>query len=230
LFQSLDIGAAGIIAIYRSDDFKRVVRWPPGDGKLNAQLPPDSPTRTALAPGNKTATVEISSAADGITRIYGYSILDSYPFFVSVGAAHNDVLAAWKALSLAVGVRGLLLCLLLIGLLHRLLRVEESLIANEELMRSTFEQAAVGIAHISPDTFRILSVNETFCHLPGYTQDELIGTEPRVLTSADEMPAREADRASILAGAKKNVRRRTAPDHERRRVIVGPAQPVAGAR
>ena len=41
LFRTLDIAAGGNVALYRSDDFSRVVRWPPADGKLNQVLPPD---------------------------------------------------------------------------------------------------------------------------------------------------------------------------------------------
>ena len=200
LFQSLDIGAAGIIAIYRSDDFKRVMRWPVGDDKINAQLGLDSPTRKALAPGVDKATVEISSAADGIVRIYSYDVLDPYPFFVSVGVARKDALAEWKTRSLAIGLSGLLLVGLLAGLVYRLLRTEDSLKANEERMRSTFEQAAVGIAHIAADTFRIIVANETFCQLLGYTPAELVGTDSRALTPADELSERLAERAQILAG------------------------------
>lgn len=139
IFQSLDIGTQGTVAIYRSDDFTRIVRWPPGNGKANAALAPDSPTRAALRNGTRTATITISSSADGIVRIYSYHALDPYPFFTSVGMAHDDILAAWRARALGVGIGGLLLLGLLTGLLHRLWRTEESLRTNEEILRNTFE-------------------------------------------------------------------------------------------
>ena len=200
LFQSLDLGAQGIVAIHRNDNFSLVTRWPVGGGKINIPLPPDNPARTALAPGVKKATVEFSSSNDGVLRIYSFNVLDRYPFFVTAALAREDVLAGWKARALTVGVSGLLLVGLLAGLLYRLWRVEASLRVNEELMRSTFEQAAVGIAHIDPDTYRILMANDEFCNLLGYTQDELIGTDSRILTPPDEMPEREAERAQVMAG------------------------------
>jgi PAS domain S-box-containing protein len=52
-------------------------------------------------------------------------------------------------------------------------RVEEALKQSEERFRATFEQAAVGVAHVRPDG-RFLLVNQKFCDIVGYTRDELI--------------------------------------------------------
>jgi len=53
------------------------------------------------------------------------------------------------------------------------MRVEEALKESEERFRATFEQAAVGVAHIRPDG-RFLLVNRKFCDIVGYTREELI--------------------------------------------------------
>jgi len=42
--------------------------------------------------------------------------------------------------------------------------------------------------------------NDTFCELLGYARSELIGIDSRALTPADELPARLAERAEIIAG------------------------------
>ena len=128
------------------------------------------------------------------------AVISLLGFFVTAGLAREDVLAGWRARALAVGLSGLLLLGLLTGLLYWLWRAEAALKENEELMRSTFEQAAVGIAHIAPDTYRILMANDKFCDLLGYTQDELTGTDSRLLTPPDDMPARTAERAQVMAG------------------------------
>jgi PAS domain S-box-containing protein len=52
-------------------------------------------------------------------------------------------------------------------------RVEGALKESEERFRATFEQAAVGVAHICPDG-RFLLVNQKFCDIVGYTRDELL--------------------------------------------------------
>jgi len=44
---------------------------------------------------------------------------------------------------------------------------------NEERFRATFEQAAVGIAHVSPDG-RWIRVNRKLCDIVGYNKEELL--------------------------------------------------------
>ena len=136
----LDLGAGSNVAIYRSDEFTQVVRWPPTDQRVNVPLPPTSPTRRALAGDNKTATIQIKSNADGIVRIYSYEKLEKFPFFVSVGVSRAQELANWQTRSLAVGLSGLLLLGLLGGLQYRLWRAESIVRKNEKrLVQSEFE-------------------------------------------------------------------------------------------
>jgi diguanylate cyclase (GGDEF)-like protein/PAS domain S-box-containing protein len=51
-------------------------------------------------------------------------------------------------------------------------RIEEALRESEQMFRATFDQAAVGITLVSPD-LRYLRVNDKFCEIVGYSQDEL---------------------------------------------------------
>ncbi len=53
------------------------------------------------------------------------------------------------------------------------MQAEESLRLSEERFRSTFEQAGVGVAHISSDG-RWLRVNYKLCEILGYTRDEML--------------------------------------------------------
>jgi hypothetical protein len=124
LFRSLDIGEHGLVSIFRSDDFRLVTRWPQGRVKANTPLPPDSPARRIIAAGRKKATVEIPASTDGVARIFALHALNRYPFYVTVGLARRDVLAGWRVRSLAVGLSGLLLLLLLAGVSYRLWRAE----------------------------------------------------------------------------------------------------------
>ncbi|KST67552.1 chemotaxis protein CheB [Mastigocoleus testarum] len=52
-------------------------------------------------------------------------------------------------------------------------QTEAALRKNEKLFRSTFEQAAIGIAHLNPE-FRFLKVNQGFCQMLGYSEAELL--------------------------------------------------------
>ncbi len=55
----------------------------------------------------------------------------------------------------------------------------------EERFQATFEQAAVGIAHVSMDE-KIVRVNQRFCDIVGYSERELLGAVPSFLDHADD--------------------------------------------
>ncbi|HEY9081488.1 PAS domain S-box protein [Magnetovibrio sp.] len=64
---------------------------------------------------------------------------------------------------------------------------ERALIASEERFRSTFEQAAVGLAHIGLDG-RWLRVNKVLCDITGYSRDELLHLTFQDITHPDDLP------------------------------------------
>jgi PAS domain S-box-containing protein len=74
-------------------------------------------------------------------------------------------------------------------------RAEEALRAAEERFRATFEQAAVGIAHVAPDG-AFLRVNRRFAEITGYEPEELGQLTFQAITHPDDLAAdvAEADR------------------------------------
>lgn len=67
----------------------------------------------------------------------------------------------------------------------------ELLAASEDRFIATFNQAAVGLAHVDPDgTLRL--VNRRFCELFGYTEAALIGRRISELACAEDAPISEA--------------------------------------
>jgi len=146
LFESLDTGRQGLIAIRRSDDFRLVLRRPPIDTEINRVQPADNPMRVAITAGKTEAILEFAATTDGIVRIFSIHKLGSYPFFVLAGLARDDVLAGWKVRATAVGAAGVLLLGLLGALLLRLGRLqirEQHLVAEQtesvEVFRHLFE-------------------------------------------------------------------------------------------
>ena len=84
-------------------------------------------------------------------------------------------------------------------ILQRSVAFENALVESEERFRSTFELAAVGIAHIAPDG-RWLRLNRKACEILGYSQEELLKLTFRDVTHPDDLPADLAFREKLVAG------------------------------
>jgi PAS domain S-box-containing protein len=65
-------------------------------------------------------------------------------------------------------------------------RAEEALRESEERFRATFEQAAVGVAHVGPDG-RWLRINDKLCEITGYPREELLGMSFQDITHPDDL-------------------------------------------
>ncbi|HET8729682.1 MAG TPA: PAS domain S-box protein [Moraxellaceae bacterium] len=77
-------------------------------------------------------------------------------------------------------------------------RSDAAIRENEEILRSTFDQAGVGIVHIGPDR-RFVRVNRKFCEIVGHDEDELLRMRITDITYAPDAPTRpEFD--SLIAG------------------------------
>ncbi len=66
-------------------------------------------------------------------------------------------------------------------------RAEEALRESEEKSRTVFEQAAVGMARVSFDDARWIEVNDAFCHMLGYTREEMLSTSWPQITHPDDV-------------------------------------------
>jgi PAS domain S-box-containing protein len=78
-------------------------------------------------------------------------------------------------------------------------RTQETLRESEERFRATFEQAAVGISHCDLNG-QFLRVNQKFCEIIGYTQEELITGTFRDITFPDDFVVNLDYARSLLAG------------------------------
>lgn len=70
---------------------------------------------------------------------------------------------------------------------------------SEERFRATFEQAAVGIAHVSLEG-RFLRINQRLCDIVGYPYDELLGLTFQDLTYPEELETDLAQMRRLLDG------------------------------
>lgn len=65
-------------------------------------------------------------------------------------------------------------------------QAEAALRASEERFRATFEQAAVGVAHVGLDG-RFVRINDRFCQIVGYAREDLIGKAGTDITYPDDV-------------------------------------------
>jgi len=75
----------------------------------------------------------------------------------------------------------------------------EQLSRSERRFRATFEQAAVGIAHVAIDG-RFLRINQKFCDIIGYTQAELLQLGFQDITHTDDLDADLGYAQQLLEG------------------------------
>ncbi len=84
-------------------------------------------------------------------------------------------------------------------------QAETALRESEELFRATFDQAAVGIAHVSTDNY-LLRVNQKLCDILGYTREELLQLSFTNITWPEDADLHIAQNADLLAGKTESMR------------------------
>jgi diguanylate cyclase (GGDEF)-like protein/PAS domain S-box-containing protein len=78
-------------------------------------------------------------------------------------------------------------------------QAESELKESEERFRATFQQAAVGIAHVAPDG-RWLRVNRKLCEIVGYSREELLQRHFQDITYPDDLTKDLNLMRQVLAG------------------------------
>ncbi len=78
-------------------------------------------------------------------------------------------------------------------------RAEAELKRSEKRFRETFEQAAVGMAHIAPYG-EFLRINQRFCDIVGYSRPELLKLTFQDITHPDDLEEDLANVRRVLAG------------------------------
>lgn len=82
-------------------------------------------------------------------------------------------------------------------------KLESDLRNSLELYENTFEQAAVGIAHVSTE-LKLLKVNKKFCDIIGYSKKELIRKSVEEITYPDDFEKDLVQLEKLLSGSVKN--------------------------
>jgi PAS domain S-box-containing protein len=85
-------------------------------------------------------------------------------------------------------------------ILQRSAAFEHALRQSEQLYRSTFEMAGLGIAHISPEG-RCLRVNRKLCEILGYSEPELLSLTLEDIIHPDDLEADLSQREKVQSEA-----------------------------
>jgi PAS domain S-box-containing protein len=83
-------------------------------------------------------------------------------------------------------------------------RAEEALRQSEELLRAAFDQVAVGFSMRDPQG-HFLEVNEAYCRITGYGEQELLGMNYQSITHPEDLPAILARTSSLNTGHASSV-------------------------
>lgn len=115
LFDTVNIGPHGLIALRTSDQQKLVLRRPHLEEEINK--PVRSLLTERIAAGEKAGNIRFASTIDGYRRTASFRVLRNYPFNINVAIADTDILApwqrnAWVSILSALGVLALLALLL----------------------------------------------------------------------------------------------------------------------
>ena len=78
-------------------------------------------------------------------------------------------------------------------------QAEAAIRQSEERFRAVFEQAAAGIAIVTPDE-RLIEVNQKLCDMLGYTRDELLRLTVQDITFPDDREREQRQTREVLAG------------------------------
>lgn len=125
-------------------------------------------------------------------------------------------MVAWAVLASGLALTGLLGAFLLVVSGHAMLfeqmfiertaelarkhQTEQALRESEATLRATFEQAAVGIVHLSLPERRFLRVNDTVCQMTGYKHDELLSRTTLDITHPEDLLIGNEQYRQLMAG------------------------------
>lgn len=193
-YSRADLGGRGMLELIGLDGVVRSRKVGPQsslEGRSGSLI-----TLERLKEADDGGFIDDGKALDNVARIASYRRLEHYPLAVVVATAYDDELAPFHQrrtnyLIVAACSSVVILCFagVLVLLVNRRRKEARLLQESEALYRATFNQAATGIAHVTPEG-RILRANQKLYEMLGYGPEELAGcslfdlSEPEHLRAA----------------------------------------------
>jgi diguanylate cyclase (GGDEF)-like protein/PAS domain S-box-containing protein len=145
---------------------------------------------------------------EGVRRFISYRTVTEYGLVVAVGQSEAEALAPYQERKrfylwsggVFTALVALVSALIFIGMRRRRQLMEEQL-RTEARFRATFDQAAVGMAHVGLDG-RLLKVNARLCEVTGYAEHEVVGREFLDFKFEHERAAADREHKAMLGGGR----------------------------
>ena len=144
LFKGVPIGARGAVSL-RSDDLAVIARYAAIENKKNVERTgSDNASETwkmLLTQGKvRGGSYTAPGITDGIIRIYSYSRISTYPLYVNVGLALDDVLAEARQEIFAFGAAFAVFLLMSVMLIRLVNRNWYENLAAENVLKRNYER------------------------------------------------------------------------------------------
>ena len=186
IVSTIDLGKSGNITL-RYHDFTVMMRYPDPPGKSSIGNKSVSKELQAFIQSGKTSGTYITfGSIDSVKRVFSFNKVSNYPLYVIAGLATKDYLAPWSteaqqmlSLVLLFSSGSVVATWLLYRNRKRSINTE-ALTEERNYLHTLFEHNGSGHLIVSSSR-KILQVNQFFCKMFGYSEDELIGQSAEVL-------------------------------------------------
>lgn len=203
VYNKADFGNQGFAMLVHRDGV--VVARRVGDEISAGQDMRESTLFKEVAKREKGSVVTVGRL-DGVRRYMSYRTVRGFPLVAAIAAAPKEVLGEQqerqRVYLIAAALASVLIALFGSGLLFALRRQYHATaiaVKSEALYRATFEQAAVGIAHVSLEG-DYLKVNAKLCELTGYSESELLGQSFAIVGHPQDLKLVNNMRERLLSG------------------------------
>ena len=183
LYADLFDNTSRVVSLVRDDGFP-VVMFPPQEKAFSVSLKDSSMFHSRLPRKPNDVYREKEGGSIDVERLIAYCRLPAnYPLVARISYDWDEALAVWKRYTLVKTVLAIMLSGLAIVLTRLLMRRLYELERSEEqrsLMALIVDQSPVSVVITNPEAI-ISYVNPRFESLTGYSSQEAIGENPRIL-------------------------------------------------